>query len=133
MALKIQENTGPRSTASTNGPERENSAVPDDALESWKQIAAFLARDERTAMRWEKEQGMPVRRIPGKRGRVYASRAEISAWLRGSASSLVSQPLTQSLPPRARSISKKHFLIFAVLCVLVTVLLLSLTLAFRQP
>jgi hypothetical protein len=52
-----------------------------DRLESWKEIATFLGRDERTAMRWAK-QGMPVHHFPaGKRGRVYASRREISQWL----------------------------------------------------
>ncbi len=57
---------------------------PDDSdrLESWKEIAAFLGRDERTAMRWAAQHGMPVHRVPGsKRGRVFASRSEISEWL----------------------------------------------------
>jgi Tol biopolymer transport system component len=49
-----------------------------DRLESWKEIAVFIGRDERTAMRWE-EKGMPVRRDPGKR--VYGSRAEIRRWI----------------------------------------------------
>lgn len=53
-----------------------------DRLESWKEIAAFLGCDERTAMRYEKERGMPVQRVPGgKRGRVFASKAEIDVWL----------------------------------------------------
>lgn len=52
-----------------------------DRLESWKDIAAFIGRFERTAMRWAKEQGMPVHRLPGKRGRVYASTSEIQAWM----------------------------------------------------
>jgi hypothetical protein len=52
-----------------------------DRLESWKEIARFIDRDERTAMRWA-ARGMPVHRVPGgKRGRVFASRAEISQWL----------------------------------------------------
>ena len=57
--------------------------APTDRLSSWKEIAQFIARDERTAMRWE-EQGMPVNRIPGgKRSRVSASRKEISQWMSG--------------------------------------------------
>jgi hypothetical protein len=57
--------------------------APRDRLSSWKEIATFLDCDERTAMRRE-ALGMPVHRIPGgKKGRVYASRSEISAWLRG--------------------------------------------------
>jgi hypothetical protein len=57
-------------------------ADQNDQLRSWKDIAAFLACDERTARRWE-ERGMPVYRIPGaKRSRVLASRAEITSWLK---------------------------------------------------
>ena len=37
---------------------RESSA---DRLDSWKEIAAYLKRDERTVRRWEAE-GLPVRR-----------------------------------------------------------------------
>jgi len=55
---------------------------PADRLESWKEIAAFLGRDERTAMRWAKEQGMPILRAPGlKRGRIYAYRSELRRWV----------------------------------------------------
>jgi len=53
-----------------------------DRLDSWKEIADFLGRDERTAMRWAKERGMPVHRLPGgKRSGVYSSRKEIGAWM----------------------------------------------------
>jgi len=31
-------------------------------LESWKEIAGYLKRTERTVRRWEKEKGLPVRR-----------------------------------------------------------------------
>jgi DNA-binding transcriptional regulator YiaG len=42
-------------------------------LESWKEIAAYLRRSERTVMRWESERGLPVRRVPGlDRSLVYA-------------------------------------------------------------
>ena len=34
----------------------------DSPLESWKEIAAYLNRDERTARRWEKEEGLPIHR-----------------------------------------------------------------------
>jgi tetratricopeptide (TPR) repeat protein len=50
-------------------------------LDSWKEIAAFLGRDERTVNRWEKELGLPVHRLPGTKGRVYAYTEELSAWL----------------------------------------------------
>ena len=63
-------------------PPRADKVEAEDQLESWKEIAAFVGRDERTLMRWAKQQGMPIHRIPGsKRSRVSASRAEISYWL----------------------------------------------------
>src|ERR1700693_171852 len=53
-------------------------------LDSWKEIAAFFGRDERTVNRWEKELGLPVHRLPGTKGRVYAFAEELSAWLAAS-------------------------------------------------
>jgi tetratricopeptide (TPR) repeat protein len=50
-------------------------------LDSWKEIATFLGRDERTVNRWEKELGLPVHRLRGTKGRVYAYTEELSAWL----------------------------------------------------
>jgi len=49
-------------------------------LDSWKEIAAFFGRDERTVSRWEKDQGLPVHRLPGTKGRVYAYADELTAW-----------------------------------------------------
>ena len=49
-------------------------------LDSWKEIAAFFGRDERTVSHWEKL-GLPVHRLPGAKGRVYAYTEELSAWL----------------------------------------------------
>src|SRR5712692_6907852 len=49
-------------------------------LDSWKEIAAFFGRDERTVNRWEKELGLPVHRLPGTIWRVYAYTEELSAW-----------------------------------------------------
>jgi Tol biopolymer transport system component len=56
---------------------------PDDRLDSWKEIAAYLNRDVTTVQRWEKREGMPVHRhLHDKQGSVYASRAELDAWAR---------------------------------------------------
>jgi hypothetical protein len=58
--------------------------VSNGRLDSWKDIAAYLGRDVRTAIRWGKEKGLPVRRIPGgKRQAVFAYTAELDSWLRG--------------------------------------------------
>lgn len=60
-------------SAPQNGSER---------LDSWKAIAAYLNRDERTVRRWGRDLGLPVRRVPGGRGTsVFAYAAEIDAWL----------------------------------------------------
>jgi TolB-like protein/Tfp pilus assembly protein PilF len=57
---------------------------PEDRLDSWKEIAAYLNRDVTTVQRWEKREGMPVHRhVHDKLGSVYASRAELDAWARG--------------------------------------------------
>ena len=50
-------------------------------LDSWKEIASYLGRGIRTVQRWEREEGLPVHRLDhAKRGSVYASRHELTAW-----------------------------------------------------
>ena len=50
-------------------------------LDSWKEIASFLGRGVRTVQRWEREEGLPVHRLDHtKRGSVYASPPELTAW-----------------------------------------------------
>jgi DNA-binding beta-propeller fold protein YncE len=54
---------------------------PGERLESWKEIAAYLKRDVRTARRWEKAEGLPVRRhVHHKLASVYAYASELDAW-----------------------------------------------------
>ena len=51
-------------------------------LDSWKEIAAFFGRDERTVRRWEKDGALPVHRVPGSaKGRVFAYEGELDLWL----------------------------------------------------
>src|SRR5688500_19008376 len=51
-------------------------------LDSWKEIAAYLNRDIRTAQRWEKFEGLPVHRHRhDERGTAYAYSGEIERWL----------------------------------------------------
>lgn len=52
-------------------------------LDSWKEIADYLGRDVRTAMRWAKSQQLPVRRVGGQGRSVFAFTDEIDAWLAG--------------------------------------------------
>jgi Tol biopolymer transport system component len=58
--------------------------LPEDRLDSWKEIAAYLNRDVTTVQRWEKREGMPVHRhLHDHMGSVYGFRAELDAWARG--------------------------------------------------
>src|SRR5262249_2408864 len=61
-------------------PERN---TPQKTLESWKQIAAYLDRSERTVRRGEASEGLPVHRHEHERqDTVFAYRHEIEAWNR---------------------------------------------------
>lgn len=62
----------------SNFPERSG-----ERLDSWKEIAAYLRRDERTVRRWEAE-GLPVhRKVHKKQASVYAYTGEIDTWWNG--------------------------------------------------
>jgi tetratricopeptide (TPR) repeat protein len=68
-------------------------------LDSWGEIAQYLRRDIRTVKRWEKEKGLPVRRLPGgKRQVVFAYQDEIDQWSSSAAVQNSSSPLTV-IPP----------------------------------
>jgi hypothetical protein len=57
--------------------------TPQKTLESWKQIAAYLDRSERTVWRWESTEGLPVhRREHEKQDTVFACKHELEAWSR---------------------------------------------------
>jgi Flp pilus assembly protein TadD len=66
-------------------------------LDSWKEIASFFDRDERTVKRWEKEKGLPVHRMPENTGaRVFAFTDELSRWMNNPESNL--KPLREPGP-----------------------------------
>jgi tetratricopeptide (TPR) repeat protein len=53
-------------------------------LDSWKEIASFFRRAERTVKRWETERGLPIHRVPGiGRSSVFAYSDELADWLKG--------------------------------------------------
>jgi putative lumazine-binding protein len=61
--------------------ERDTHRLRQDTLESWKQIAAYLDRSERTVRRWEASEGLPVHRHEhGKQDTVFAYPPEIERW-----------------------------------------------------
>ena len=74
----------------------------DDRLDSWKDIAAYLGREVRTAQLWEKNEGLPVHRHQHSRqGSVYAFRSELDAWrqIRASLPEPVPAGEPEPLPP----------------------------------
>ena len=77
-------------------PERPQSLV------SWKEIAAFLNRAERTVKRWERDRGLPVHRVPGgERGGVFAYPDELEAWLLGQDDKTTDTSPVPDSPPAA--------------------------------
>jgi hypothetical protein len=72
-------------TRRSSGPEKlaasAYSGVQGKTLDSWKEIAVFLHRTVRTVQRWEKTEGLPVRRhLHAQKGSVYALPAEVEKW-----------------------------------------------------
>ncbi len=102
-------------------------------LESWKEVAAFFGRTERTVMRWESERGLPIHRLPGDlRSRISAEVSELEAWLHG-ADELAQETLTATsdnavtapawvapTPPSAAKRSSRYILPALVAATLVT-------------
>jgi hypothetical protein len=88
-----------------------------DRLESWKEIAAYLGKGVRTVSRWEKTEGLPVRRHQHeRRASVYALKSELDAWR--------SLRAPTPAPPPARPGGNWLTLSAAALLVLITALLL---------
>jgi phage terminase Nu1 subunit (DNA packaging protein) len=55
--------------------------TPQKTLDSWKQIAAYLDRSERTVRRWEAREGLPIHRLGHqKHDTVFAYKHEIESY-----------------------------------------------------
>jgi hypothetical protein len=55
--------------------------APDQLLQAWKDIAAYMQRDVRTVQRWEKLLELPIHRLKDSRsGSVFAYKRELDAW-----------------------------------------------------
>ena len=62
----------------------DSGAAKETPLESWKEIAAYLQRNARTAKRWETSEGLPVHRhLHKSRSSVFAYPSELDAWWAG--------------------------------------------------
>lgn len=99
---------------------------PAERFDSWKEIAAYLHRDERTVQRWERERRLPVHRTPGaRRGTIFAFRTEIDAWLHG-------VDVTE-LRPRPQPRRRPWLLAAITLCVLLVAWTAARSLRPRPP
>ena len=68
-------------------------------LDSWKEIAAYLDRSEKTVRRWEEKEDLPVHRLlHEKRGSVYAYTGELDAWRETRRPATESPALNESRP-----------------------------------
>lgn len=80
-------------------PQKFSEQLPEEPLDSWKEIATYVKRDVSTVQRWEKREGMPVHRhVHHKRGSVYAFGSELDAWMQSRTQSLEEKELWSRTP-----------------------------------
>ena len=82
--------------------------LPSGELSSWKEIAAYLGVGLRTAQLWEQERSLPVHRLPGGRGRVFARTAELDAWKRSGGLPTTSESAAAAPAPLAITTGAGH-------------------------
>jgi adenylate cyclase len=79
-----------------------------ERLQSWKELAAYLKRGARTVQRWEREEGLPVRRLQhGKLGSIYGYKSELDAWWAARGEELANSPANDL--DRAPSVAVQPF------------------------
>jgi Tol biopolymer transport system component len=117
-----------------DGSARERSQTDDVRFDSWKDIATYLNRGVTTVQRWEREEGLPVRRQEHlKKGSVFALKSELDAWrasrerrsLAAAADSTELAPAAEPVPPPARLGFGWRGAVFAVISLALTALALS--------
>jgi hypothetical protein len=96
-------------------------------LNSWKEIAAFFGKDERTVKRWETIRGLPVRRVPGgTRTSVFAYVGELEAWLSAPRPAVAqARPIEPAAPAAAEPSSQHLTLPIAAAVLIVTAIVLG--------
>jgi prefoldin subunit 5 len=58
----------------------------DEMLSGWKDIANYMGKGVRTVQRYERDLGLPVRRVSGNpSGAVVATKSDLDSWVRSSA------------------------------------------------
>lgn len=67
-------------------------------IDGWKLIAAYLKRERTTVMRWARDRGLPVHRVPGEGGgSVFAYVQELDAWFAKSRDGI--KAMSDEVPP----------------------------------
>ena len=83
-------------------PHGSSEPAASERLDSWKEIAAYLKRDESTVRRWE-EDGLPIHRLPHKKkATVYAFKSELDVWWSDGRSRLDAAVITGPTGSRTR-------------------------------
>ncbi len=104
-------------------------------LNTWKEIAHFFRKTERTVIRWERERSLPVHRLPGaSRSQVFAYEDELRLWLTKSNFEELSNQKLETGESENKSfskISKKS--IMAVFAILILLIGLVFFINFRKP
>jgi Tfp pilus assembly protein PilF len=92
-------------------------------LQGWKEIADYVARDERTVRRWEKQRSLPVRRMPGKgRANVYVLVSDLDEWLSHAPPTSAQLPTASLDPSQLRwLLMTAGMLLLGIAAILVTV------------
>lgn len=80
-------------------PKVSQTPPPEDRLDTWGEIAAYLKVDQRTAQRWEEQANLPVKRL---QGRVYAYKSELDAWIKKR------EPLPEQLLDKLRAALSRY-------------------------
>jgi hypothetical protein len=98
----------------------------------WEGIAAVLQVSVKTAQRYEKEYGLPIRRKRGAKGTIiYALRSELNAWVAASRDSVPHEAVAPAPTARPSRVSALWWL--AVLPVVIAALTLPRIFAPREP
>ena len=84
----------------------------ENILTSWKEIAAYLDRDVRTCVRWEKRYGLPIHRLErDSKAKVFAYKDQIDEWLARRSAGGTSRPGGKGL---ARFLLRPFPIVFAL-------------------
>jgi TolB-like protein/Flp pilus assembly protein TadD len=81
-----------------------------EILDSWKEIASYLRRTEKTCRKWEKELGLPIHRLDGTpKASVFAYLEELDRWLEDTLKSKTGIRSSDRVIPERRSSTSKEF------------------------